>query len=93
MEPHYWFGRLLVSAVAGTADEMDPDMECNICDQFKPFSMMICLSETQAVKKKVQKEGGKKKSKRPTIHYKFENNLYVCMSVCLSVYAYVWTTC
>lgn len=39
----------------GRANEMDPEMECNICDQFKHFNMMICLSETKAAKKKVQK--------------------------------------
>lgn len=56
---------------AGVVDEMDPEMECNICDQSKPFNIMICLSETKAAKNKVQKEG--EKSKKPIIHYKFEN--------------------
>lgn len=66
--------------LVGIANEMYSEMECNICDQSQPFNMMICLSETKAAKRKVQKEG--KQSKKPTIHYKFENNLWrVCVCV------------
>lgn len=67
---------------AGAADEMDPEMECNICDHSKPFNIMICCQKPKLLRTKYKTKGGKNHLKSQLLIISLNtNNLCLCVSV------------